>query len=730
MRHFQTVLTLAILMIFAAPRPATAAGAWSSMHLHKESGLIVAGSDSDRIQAYDAGGNTIWTVSLRKAAEHDLMLVGDVAVITYAAKGEVRALDVRTGEQRWLFEGGKKSAITAGPVDVGGSVVFGESRPSRDAIVVMDAANGQMQWELLGESLAGKVTGLFPVGDAFVVAQIEAGKDKDVTQTLKGLDLKAKTVAWTSPPFKGTFKDGPKIVGDNVVFSMKEDAPADSKTIVIKFTSLNAKTGAAAWEKSYDMSVTGDPRLSPPYVLAFEKGILRVDRVDGQMFSVEKPISDRPLAAEATVELGPLKGDLVYVGIHTPGLDKAPGQVRVVAFDLAQGAAIRAEFEEAGKAGSPLFSVGDNVLLGLEMPGEKPEKLLIALGAEDLKKKWQAKLESGLGEKAPLLATVAGAPLLLVQDGDTLRGLDPAGGVEKWKAPLAEAAAGPVFLDKQMIVGDGDQAILAVDMETGTTVFGPYSKKSWFAWKKASNLAGVLLLSVLIAYFIYHARRGKSMYIRRIAGLAALDEAVGRATEMGKPVLYITGLADVDDIQTLASLSILGHVARRTAEYETPILVPCCRSVVMSTAQEVVKEAHLKAGRPDTFQRENIRYLTDDQFGFVAGVDGIMLRDKPAANFYMGMFYAESLILAETGHSTGAIQIAGTAAAAQLPFFVAACDYTLIGEELYAASAYLSQDPMQIGSLKGQDAAKAVIMAAIVLFCAFYPFYPEIKTWV
>jgi len=65
-----------------------------------------------------------------------------------------------------------------------------------------------------------------------------------------------------------------------------------------------------------------------------------------------------------------------------------------------------------------------------------------------------------------------------------------------------------------------------------------------------------------------------------------------------------------------------------------------------------------------------------------------MLREKPAANFFMGMFYAESLILAETGNRTGAIQIAGTDADTQLPFFITACDYTLMGEELYAASAY------------------------------------------
>jgi hypothetical protein len=210
------------------------------------------------------------------------------------------------------------------------------------------------------------------------------------------------------------------------------------------------------------------------------------------------------------------------------------------------------------------------------------------------------------------------------------------------------------------------------------------------------------------------------MFIRRIAGLNAIDEAVGRSTEMGKPIVYVTGLADVEDIQTLASLSIMGHIAQKAAEYDTPMIVPCCRSVVMSTAQEVVKESFMKAGRPDTYRRENIYYLTDDQFGYVAGVDGIMMREKPAANFYLGKFFAESLILAETGHSTGAIQIAGTAETSQLPFFVAACDYTLIGEELFAASAYLSRDPMQIGSLKGQDIAKAIILLTILAGCGLW----------
>jgi hypothetical protein len=237
----------------------------------------------------------------------------------------------------------------------------------------------------------------------------------------------------------------------------------------------------------------------------------------------------------------------------------------------------------------------------------------------------------------------------------------------------------------------------------------------WFNTGRFGMLVILVLLTAVILTYIERAKRGHKLYVREIAGLSAVDDAVGRATEMGRPVLYIPGIMDMDDIQTIASMVILGRVASKVAEYGANLLVPNTRSVVMSVAQEVVKEAYLAAGRPDAFRKENINYLTDDQFGYAAGVDGIIVRQRPAAIFLLGTFYAESLILAETGKSVGAIQIAGTAMVSQLPFFIAACDYTLIGEELFAASAYLSREPKLLGSLKGQDSAKLAIMLLIVL---------------
>lgn len=239
------------------------------------------------------------------------------------------------------------------------------------------------------------------------------------------------------------------------------------------------------------------------------------------------------------------------------------------------------------------------------------------------------------------------------------------------------------------------------------------AKPQWFNTNRLAVLVFAAVYGILVILYIEFAKRDRGMFVRRIAGLDAIDEAVGRSTEMGKPILFSFGIGYLTDVATIAALSILRRVARRAAEYETRVLIPNYDPIVMTAAQETVKQAFSEAGRPDLYQESDVTFLTADQFGYAAGVDGIMLREKPGTVFLQGVFFAEALILAETAHSVGAIQIAGTNMATQLPFFIAACDYTLIGEELFAASAYLDRDPQLLGSLKSEDMAKIITVAII-----------------
>ncbi len=237
------------------------------------------------------------------------------------------------------------------------------------------------------------------------------------------------------------------------------------------------------------------------------------------------------------------------------------------------------------------------------------------------------------------------------------------------------------------------------------------------------KFAAIILVSITLYYYIDRARSGEEIYLRTIPGLKALEEAVGRATEMGKSVLFVPGISDMDQVETITGLNLLGHVAEHTAKYETSLNVPVSKSIVMEAGRDICKESYLKAGRPDLYSDDMVHYISDEQFAYAAGVNGIMEREKPAACFYLGKFYAESLMLAETGNSIGAIQIAGTGSPSQIPFFVTACDYTLIGEEFFTASAYLSKKPELVGSIKGQDIVKLLVMVFMVLTLVLNGFF-------
>ncbi|MCK4404407.1 MAG: hypothetical protein KAW02_04885 [candidate division Zixibacteria bacterium] len=275
------------------------------------------------------------------------------------------------------------------------------------------------------------------------------------------------------------------------------------------------------------------------------------------------------------------------------------------------------------------------------------------------------------------------------------------------------------FIDKS--VKDGVEYLYLLkgtkeDDVSFSAVFGPVaSGGQWFHTQRINVLLGVVICFIFILGFILYGKRGKRIFIRPIAGLQAVDNAIGRATEMGKPILYSSGLGKMDRVATMASMNILSSVAEKTAEYNTPLIFPNYDPVVMTTAQEVVFEAYSKAGHPEAYNPDNIFFVTQSQFGYAAAVGGIMIRQVPATNLFFGTFEAEALLLAETGNSIGALQIAGTDSTIQLSFFIVACDYTLIGEELFVASGYLTKDPQILGSIKGQDFLKALVVLLILI---------------
>lgn len=205
-------------------------------------------------------------------------------------------------------------------------------------------------------------------------------------------------------------------------------------------------------------------------------------------------------------------------------------------------------------------------------------------------------------------------------------------------------------------------------------------------------------------------KRGWTPKWRKIAGLEALDEAVGRAAEMGKPVHFTpgySGLTGATSPQVVAGLAIFAELARLCAKYDVQLICSVGDPTVLGISTELYKQAYMSEGKIDRAKpEESIRYLSGSQFAFAAAVQGIAERERPAANVMVGPFWAESMMFAETFYRVGSIQVAGTARVFQIPFFAVVCDYVLIGDEMFAAGAYLSKEPSSISSIFTQDLLK------------------------
>ena len=237
----------------------------------------------------------------------------------------------------------------------------------------------------------------------------------------------------------------------------------------------------------------------------------------------------------------------------------------------------------------------------------------------------------------------------------------------------------------------------------------------WFKPGTGWVLVGVLVLSWLVALGIWMAKQGESVTARQIEGLEVAEDSIGRAVEMGRPIVFVPGTQSITSAATIAGLSVLRLVAEKCAEMGARLIVPCRDTIVTSIAQETVEAAYREAGRHDLYRAEDVFFITRRLFAYVAGVNGVIEREHPATVFLQGEFSAESLIFGETAHRAEALIIAGTDKETQLPFFVTTCDYTLIGEELYAAGATISRDAPMLGSLRGIDLGRWIIGAVILV---------------
>jgi len=211
---------------------------------------------------------------------------------------------------------------------------------------------------------------------------------------------------------------------------------------------------------------------------------------------------------------------------------------------------------------------------------------------------------------------------------------------------------------------------------------------------------------------------GERFTLRRMIAIDAIEEAVGRSVEMGRAVIMNIGGGGLRQGEyappTMAGLNVLSYCANITAKLDAELICPMYSEGGVETipvVTELLRDAYMAEGAIEKFKPEEMIPYLPVQASVMALAD----RVKPAANIMVGYYWHESCIWAEAFGRVGAIQVGGTTNLYQIPFFAGACDYVLIGEEIYPVSAYISKDNKLIATIAGQDTFKWVSIILLII---------------
>lgn len=240
-----------------------------------------------------------------------------------------------------------------------------------------------------------------------------------------------------------------------------------------------------------------------------------------------------------------------------------------------------------------------------------------------------------------------------------------------------------------------------------------------------------LAITILLLFVLFLALTTRQLRLKRgglrlrpLNGFRRLGGEVGQAVESGQK-LHISlgqgGIVSPATASSVAATQILEKLAKDSCANNTPPVVTVGDGTLLPLAENHIRNAYSNANRLDQYQIEHAQFLAqgDDNYVFAAGVTNELTQNKVLSHVLAGRYGAEIGIMTGVASRQGVSQIIATDDLTALSIGTAVSDDLIVGEELFAAGAYLEGEPHQIASLRVQDIARWVIAATVVGFALF-----------
>jgi len=235
----------------------------------------------------------------------------------------------------------------------------------------------------------------------------------------------------------------------------------------------------------------------------------------------------------------------------------------------------------------------------------------------------------------------------------------------------------------------------------------------------SSLLALALIgISAILLLILSRLQRKAPPKVRAIPALTRLYRAIGLSVEDGTRLLIglgNTSLLTGNAGAPLAGLAVLRHLTERTSLSDRPPVAVAGEAPLALLAQDTLEAGYQSAGAGEFYQPTTGRVTGLTPFSSAAGTIPIMHDENVSAAIFMGHYGIEAALLADAAERGNAFAVGASDDLAGQAIWYASAPETLIGEELFAASAYIGATPSQTASLTVQDILRWLIIVALVV---------------
>jgi hypothetical protein len=208
-----------------------------------------------------------------------------------------------------------------------------------------------------------------------------------------------------------------------------------------------------------------------------------------------------------------------------------------------------------------------------------------------------------------------------------------------------------------------------------------------------------VLVTVILVYTarFFQARRQDSI-LRPIEGFDKIPIWVGQAIEANRPLHLSIGGAGIGDNTTILSLAgaeLFYSIIQDATIGDVSPIITTSSTAAIPLGQDTLRRAYQSQGYSSRYEQSKARWYPQGQrsMAFAAALTGLMTVENPAAHVLVGSFGSElALILDVANHQKQPTLAASNQLEGQAIAFALAGDY-LIGEEIFAAAGYMSDNP-------------------------------------